>query len=1114
MRKNVLFKTLFALALVLISGSAQAESWKKASLSDLTANDVFVIVATTSDGSNFALTSANGTKAAPAAVAVTIENDAIKSEVTDDLKWVYRIENDKYVFLVNGSSNHLYCTNTNNGVRVGTGDKNHFSIDGTGYLKITETDEPRFLGIYNNQDWRCYTSTNNIKNQTFAFYKYVNDGVTVEKPVITPAAGDFEAGQTIQVTITVPQGTTVYYTTDDTTPSQNSTAYTQPFAVTKTTTVKAVAYDTKGNASPIVSATYTFKEYQKFTTIADLQAAATAEDQDVSVTFNSWVVTAVTASNAYVSDGERGLLIYYKNHGLTIGDKLSGTVTCQLVLYNGQTELKGFVALPAATAGEAVAKEVGIADIKAENQCTLVKLTGVTYSGGDLTDGTNKIQFYDTFKTGVTLTEGEKYDVTGVVVLFNTTLEIAPRTESDVVIKQDQTPYIFVSPAEVELDGTEHQGTLDVTIKNIDTQNAQVMVTFVDENGRPLAAEPDWITAKFENGKVAYQVESNTGDARTTRLIVSANNCQSNVVTITQARLQLAYATLPFEYDEGGTGELPDGLTAEGLGSPYTASPAMKFDTAGDYLILQINEQPGVLSFDIKGNSFSGSKFTVQTSADGQTYTDLKAYTELENKVQTVTFRELPADVRFIKWVYTAKDKGNVALGNIKLAKYVVLEKYFVKIASSETCELFVFDAADQTNPLQSGAEVYSGTELLVSAAPAQGYELEGVSVTDAEGQAVALTKNADDTYSFTMPASNISVTATVKEIAPPSYVNYTLAKSVERGKHYIIVAVSETGIYAMGEQKDNNRAALIIEANGEEGVKFMSDAGVHEFIINGFDGDYAIYDPSEESTGLLYAASGSSNYLKTTNRPDDNARWTISIDAETGVASIKAQGSNSHNIMRYNSGSGLFSCYSSGQKDVYLYVKEGDDAQEESYYKTIAYEYATLCLPFAVQVPEGVEAFIATAYSDDAVTLTKLEEGVVPAATGVVVAADKKTVAQFVRTEKTARVEQNLLKGVTKKTAYADVTVQGINAYALQLVEDKAKFCLVEGGSFAANTAYLELPAGQSQTIGLRFGDATMVEAVKAAEENSVIYDLTGRRVEKMTKGIYIVNGKKVMMK
>ena len=1110
MQKNVLFKALFALALVLISGSVWAESWKKASLSDLTSNDVFVFVATKSDG-NFAMSNDNGTSAAPSAVSVQIENEMIVGDVADNLKWNIEVYNKKYIFHPDGNNDAwLYCTNANNGLRVGTNANNEFIVEDDYWYSVSQS---RYVGVYNQQDWRSYTSiNNNIKDQTFTFYKYVSDGVTVEAPVITPATQDLEEGQTIQVTITVPQGTTVYYTTDGTTPTPNSTAYTQPFTVAETTTVKAVAYDTQGNASRVVTATYTFKTTQTYTTIAALQAAATDQSENVTVVFNNWVVTGVTSNNAYVSDGERGLLIYYSGHEFKIGDKLSGTVACQLVLFRGQTELTGFDALPTATAGEAVAKEVGIADIKAENQSTLVKLTGVTYSEGNFTDGTNSIQFYDTFRTQIELEEGEKYNVTGVVILYNTTLELAPRSEDDVTLIEDQTPSITVTPAEVELDAADAEGTLDVAFKNIDTQNVQVSVTFVDANGRPLAAEPDWITAKFENGKVVYQVESNTGDARTTRLMVSANNCQSNVVTITQARLQLAYATLPFEYDEGGTGELPDGLTAEGLGSPYTALPAMKFDTAGDYLILQINEQPGVLSFDIKGNSFSGGKFTVQTSADGQTYTDLKAYTEL-GTVQTMTFRELPADVRFIKWVYTEKDKGNVALGNIKLAKYVVLEKYFVKIASSDAYELFVFDAADQTEPLQNGAEVYSGTELLVSAAPAQGYELEGVSVTDAEGTAVTLTKNADDTFSFTMPASNISVTASVKEVTSPTDVNYTLAKSVEPGKHYIIVGVSESGTYAMGEQKTNNRAGVLINAS-ETGVVVPSDADVYEVVITGFDADYAIYDPSEKSTGLLYAASSSSNNLKTTNKPDDNARWTISIDAETGVASIKAQGSNSRNILRYNSGSGLFSCYGSGQQDVYLYVREGDNAQEESYYKTIANEFATLCLPFAVEVPEGVEAFIATAYTDDAVTLTKLEEGVVPAATGVVVAASEKTVAQFVRTDKTARVAQNLLKGVMKKTAYADVTVQGMNAYALQLVEDKAKFCLVEGGSLAAYTAYLELPAGQSQTIGLRFGDATMVEAVKAAEENSIIYDLTGRRVEKMTKGIYIVNGKKVMMK
>ena len=86
-------------------------------------------------------------------------------------------------------------------------------------------------------------------------------------------------------------------------------------------------------------------------------------------------------------------------------------------------------------------------------------------------------------------------------------------------------------------------------------------------------------------------------------------------------------------------------------------------------MLLKINEAPGSLSFDIKGNG-SGSDpwdgtFTVQTSADGETYTDLKEYTEL-GATMTETFA-LASTVRYIKWVYTDKVTGNVALGNISL---------------------------------------------------------------------------------------------------------------------------------------------------------------------------------------------------------------------------------------------------------------------------------------------------------------------------------------------------------------------------------------------------------------------------------------------------------------
>ena len=123
------------------------------------------------------------------------------------------------------------------------------------------------------------------------------------------------------------------------------------------------------------------------------------------------------------------------------------------------------------------------------------------------------------------------------------------------------------------------------------------------------------------------------------------------------------YATLPFEYDGNGT-SAPTGLTVSGLGT-YNNSPKMKFDDTGDYLILKINEAPGILSFDIKGNGFSDGTFNVQISPNGSDYTNIATYTVL-GETQTKTFN-LPTSTRYIKWVYTKKVNGNVALGNIGL---------------------------------------------------------------------------------------------------------------------------------------------------------------------------------------------------------------------------------------------------------------------------------------------------------------------------------------------------------------------------------------------------------------------------------------------------------------
>jgi hypothetical protein len=156
-------------------GGGQGGSWVATPLASLTASDVFVIVCTKSGGT-FAMPNDGGASSAPSAESVTISDGKLTGTVADNLKWNISISNDGYTFHPNGSTNTwLYCTNTNNGVRVGTNTDKVF-VEDSGYLKHTGTN--RYVGVYSTQDWRCYTSitgNSNIKGQTFTYYKYVSE---------------------------------------------------------------------------------------------------------------------------------------------------------------------------------------------------------------------------------------------------------------------------------------------------------------------------------------------------------------------------------------------------------------------------------------------------------------------------------------------------------------------------------------------------------------------------------------------------------------------------------------------------------------------------------------------------------------------------------------------------------------------------------------------------------------------------------------------------------------------------------------------------------------------------------------------------------------------------
>ena len=177
---------------------------------------------------------------------------------------------------------------------------------------------------------------------------------------------------------------------------------------------------------------------------------------------------------------------------------------------------------------------------------------------------------------------------------------------------------------------------------------------------------------------------------------------------------------------------------------------------------------------------------------------------------------------------------------------------------------------------------------------------------------------------------------------------------------------------------------------------------------------------------------------------------------------------------------------------------------------------YATFYAPVAVTVPAGVTAHTVTINGEWAILSEAL--ATIPAYTGVVLYSETAQTYTFNVTTTDVTVENNALEGTVAATYVTD------DAYVLGVVDGKVGFYTAETdgqetGIFLNNhhKAYLPKTAGMNAaSYSFRFGEGTTgIENVVTENGAKAIFDLTGRRVEAISApGIYIVNGKKVLVK
>lgn len=175
---------------------------------------------------------------------------------------------------------------------------------------------------------------------------------------------------------------------------------------------------------------------------------------------------------------------------------------------------------------------------------------------------------------------------------------------------------------------------------------------------------------------------------------------------------------------------------------------------------------------------------------------------------------------------------------------------------------------------------------------------------------------------------------------------------------------------------------------------------------------------------------------------------------------------------------------------------------------------FATYATTNNIEVPESNDVKVMTVKVNDdnsTITLNEVKAGtVIPANTGILVKAPAGNCDFVVTSDKGTELANNDLVAAT-----SDVTSDGTKFFALTKIGEKVGFALVENGVvIPAGKAYLEVAAGTAAKFFSLDGEATGINSVKTAKADGLYYTLEGVKTTKPVKGLYIHNGKKIVVK
>ncbi len=463
--------------------------------------------------------------------------------------------------------------------------------------------------------------------------------------------------------------------------------------------------------------------------------------------------------------------------------------------------------------------------------------------------------------------------------------------------------------------------------------------------------------------------------------------------------------------------------------------------------------------------------------------------------MQPITISCTVGDDKTLKYgIYNIANGGNWYVANVTSIKYV----------SANTDNTFNINTSAQHGTITaSTAKTAAGTTVTLSATPDALYQLDSFTVTTCTGENVTVNGNT-----FVMPAADVTATA-----------NFSLGYHVDDD----IVALAptdwegQTGTYAgLGYTVSERYKHGGDNGAGDVLTQTLTDLknGVYAVTLElaaSFTSGRGFNCPTGDGLSVAFA-NGSQTNLEVVDRQGVGSVTPITLYASVTDGTLK------YGIKNLQVSGNWYIANVTGIK----YISESTTLTHELTIPSTG--LSTLYLPFDAEIPNA-DFFVVVAVKEISGTTAHLKEvhDIIPAKTGVMIYANEGTYTLPLATTSSTENVVSLLHGVLEDTPVETLIAQeGKSIYVLSRgIKEYIGFKRVVANgavtTIPANKAYLPFSnASQVNFFNVYSDTTTDINQLNMSfqEDSDEIYDLTGRKVTAPQKGIYIVNGKKVLYK